>query len=124
MTKPDLRWLAGRVSEHPDFMGWVLREYQKAHRYNDVEMARILGCTPAALVRLALCGRPGREGGDYMERVRRIALHVGCNQDQLARVLQDVEEDEQDLQSVGRPSAYIGAGAVVAGLAMAARGRD
>src|SRR5206468_3032194 len=101
-SKPDLRWLARRVSADPSFLGFALATYQRRHRLNEAGIALFLGCERGALVRLALCRRPDITGGRFVEDVQRIAAYAHCNTDRLMYILQDIErgaDETEDLKT-------------------------
>jgi hypothetical protein len=76
-----------RLAElRPEFCAFLLRAYLKAHSTVTLDhLARQLGCAPARLSDLWLCGRPGAR---WDADVTRIAEYVGCDRAALAQLLQ------------------------------------
>lgn len=116
-NKHGLAWLARRTSGNPAFMGHALEQYRVAHGHDARAMRKLLDCTPAALVRLALCKRPNPESGRYVQDVNQIARYAPCNPDWLLYILReaDAPSDDAPLYSYGEADS---------GLSYAAKARD
>jgi hypothetical protein len=70
---------AARAESRPFFVASALAAYRDLAGVDNAGLAAHLGCTPAALARLALCGRPMEDDPMFTDRVRRIADHIGCD---------------------------------------------
>src|SRR5205823_83115 len=84
---PYLEHLARRVVEDPSFLAAALAEYARGERLDDAGLAARLGCPPAALVHLRLCGMPRPEAPLFWQDVERIAGRFGVDAAALAEVV-------------------------------------
>jgi hypothetical protein len=78
---------AMQAEEKPFFVASTLATYRTLREMDNAALAAYLGCTEAALYRLALCRRPDGDGSMFRSEVERIAQHTGCNVEALANVL-------------------------------------
>lgn len=74
---------AGRAST----MAYNLAEFQKANRFDDATLLTILRCDIDGLRRLRLCRAIDIDQADFRDRVKKVSLYSGCDQDRLVWVL-------------------------------------
>jgi len=86
-----LQMAAQRASRRSFFVASALAMYQRLHRLEEDELAVFLGCTPAALPRLALCRLPETGAPDFRVEVERIASYSGVDRVRLVEILREVE---------------------------------
>lgn len=86
---------ATRAESDPFFVAWALAVYRELAELDSAALAARLGCSVAALRRLALCRRPDGESAMFADEVTRIAEHTGCDPARLAQVLRAAENAER-----------------------------
>jgi hypothetical protein len=92
VPEPDiLQWAAKRAAEEDCLLGYDLREYRELHEATEADLASVLGCSPEALVCLALCRRPDPAAQSFRADVEQIALHCGAKAQKLAALLREVD---------------------------------
>src|SRR5215831_18010124 len=86
-----LQRAAQRASERPFFLANALVAYQTLYQCGEAELVEFLGCTRAALPKLALCRLPNTMASGFRTEVERIASYSGANSTRLAQLLREVE---------------------------------
>jgi hypothetical protein len=72
------------------FLAKYLHDYERLHGMDDAELAKHLGCPPAALPALALCRAPSGDSSCFSSEVRQIAAYVGVTRSRLAQLIREV----------------------------------
>jgi hypothetical protein len=77
MSETPFERLARRACADPSFLGWQLAAFAGARGFDDAALADFLGCPPAALANLRLCGqiRPEHFRGDVTCVATKFALN-------------------------------------------------
>lgn len=79
--------LAERVAADPEFLASALAEYARSEGVDDAGLAAALGCAPADLTRLRLCGNPRPDADRFRADVAAIAGRFGIDPATLAKVV-------------------------------------
>lgn len=90
---PSLDRLALLAQGRPNLLAGPLALYKEQEKLDDQQLAAMLGCEPAALLRLALCERP-RPAPYFRQDVERIANYIHADMMQLAMLIRAAESRE------------------------------
>jgi hypothetical protein len=85
----DLAARAARACREPFFLGFLLAVYQERYRLDDAALAALLGCDPAALVRLRLCRSPRAGEPKRTADLAAVARRYGINWGALLAVVSE-----------------------------------
>ncbi len=80
---------ADRTAERPALLGWVLSRYVSSQGISPTALTAELGCSEAAMWRLALCLRPRSDR--FAEDVALIASKLSVDEAALARIVRHVQ---------------------------------
>lgn len=98
----ELRAAATRLEGDSSFMASVLAGYRAELQLNDWQLAKILGCNVDALTSLALCRTPRLNDEKlFLSDVQAIAKYVGCDWQELAKVLRTTQSLRTLKQFIG-----------------------
>lgn len=87
--------LADRLRTNPEYMSYVLSNYQAQEQLADSALAAELGTLPELVVRLSLCKRPSSKSATFANDVRRLAEYSLTDEVELANILRQVESLER-----------------------------
>ena len=82
-----LEFLAQRASRDPAFLGHALAIYAASEGFDDVALARDLGCTVEQLTRVRLCLRPRAEEPSFWSDVEEVASSFALDAAALANAV-------------------------------------
>jgi len=99
---PHLERLARRVVNDPTFVAAALHCYAESEELDVEELAKHLGCPPAALPQVYLCQMPRAEAPQFWQDVQEIAGRFALNADGLAEA---VRHGQSVLRMRGREAA-------------------
>jgi len=103
-----------RTKDDPSFIGYSLRAFAEAHKWEEAQVASFLGCTQESLSRLAMCCRPCAAEESYRQDLKQIALFVECDLLRLQQLLREtpgvmvVQEDTPSVLDDATPPATPG----------------
>jgi hypothetical protein len=90
-TLRQLRLLADRLKEDPDYMAWVFANYQKIEKLSEAQLMQALGTSPAGYARISLCKRPLADSQDFASQMKQIADYSDTDPSLLANIIRQVD---------------------------------
>jgi hypothetical protein len=105
MTDTPLDRLARRASAEPSFLGWQLAAFARARGFDDAALADHLGCPPAVLANVRLCG-PIR-AAHFREDVECVATRFGLNPLRLAEAAKPLPAERDRAPATAEPPAAV-----------------
>lgn len=98
----ELRAAAARLEGDSSFMASALAGYRAELQLNDQQLAKMLDCSVDALTSLALCRTPRLDDEKlFLSDVHAIAKYVGCDWQELAKVVRTTQSLRTLKQFIG-----------------------
>ena len=91
LTESCIMRAAERARLRPFFMASVLAAYCRMHDLSDDALARLLGCSPDDVVRLALCRRPIAQSPTFLSDIDHLARRFAIPGERLIQIIRDVD---------------------------------